>query len=177
MDEVRFSAQTTLRRSDYHKFLYIATFFRSKVVWPMLAAMALAGSLMVNLTAQPRGGTGAILGGWLLMFALCVIVVCMRVEGKNRQRVRTDRTRAFESTSTLRFYDDRLELETAEPPSTGILSYDRLYSLMESRDYFIFYLTANQATLLPKRDVADVAALRAFLQTAFAGRYRCLRFA
>ena len=56
--------------------------------------------------------------------------------------------------------------------SSGELRYDQIYQLLETHDYFIFYLTANQASLVRKKDVTDVAAFRTFLQEKFAGTYK-----
>ena len=48
MDEVRYTVNTTLEREDYRKFLYLATFCRSRAVVPMIAALALAGALVIG---------------------------------------------------------------------------------------------------------------------------------
>ena len=52
------------------------------------------------------------------------------------------------------------------------LKYEQFYALMESRDYFIFYLTANQASLIRKKDVDDLDAFREFIVQKFKGRYK-----
>ena len=61
-----------------------------------------------------------------------------------------------------------MENETLSQRGTKI----RTYALMESRDYFIFYLTANQASLIRKKDVDDLDAFREFIVQKFKGRYK-----
>jgi len=43
---------------------------------------------------------------------------------------------------------------------------------MESKDYFIFYLTANQASLVRKKDVDNLNAFKDFIVEKFKGRYK-----
>ena len=43
------------------------------------------------------------------MFALAVAVVVFKVE-RNAQRIKTDKTGAFDSINTLKFYEDRIVL-------------------------------------------------------------------
>ena len=47
---------------------------------------------------------------------------------------------------------------------------------MESKDYFIFYITVNQASLVRKKDMKDevVMEFRTFLKGVFGGKYRKL---
>ena len=56
--------------------------------------------------------------------------------------------------------------------SKGELKYDQFYSLVESKDYFIFYLTVNQASLLRKKDVENLSAFREFIVDKFEGKYK-----
>jgi hypothetical protein len=43
---------------------------------------------------------------------------------------------------------------------------------MESKDYFIFYLTVNQASLVRKRDVDNINVFREFIVEKFGSKYR-----
>ncbi|HHU78504.1 MAG TPA: YcxB family protein [Clostridiales bacterium] len=104
---------------------------------------------------------------WILLFALAVIVVILKIEKRNSQRIKTDKTGAFDSINTLKFFDDRIVMENKALKSTGELKYSQFYRLMESKDYFIFYITANQASLVRKKDVDDPDAFRKFIVEKF----------
>ena len=54
-------------------------------------------------------------------------------------------------------------MENKELKSTGELKYSQFYALMETKDYFIFYLTMNQASLIRKKDVDDLNTFKGFL--------------
>ena len=129
------------------------------------------GSLDVNFV----GGSSNLIKfiiSWVFLFALAIGAVLFKVEKKNAQRVKTDKTGAFDSINTLKFYEDRIVMENETLKSMGELKYELFYALMESRDYFIFYLTANQASLIRKKDVDDLDAFREFIVQKFKGRYK-----
>jgi hypothetical protein len=88
------------------------------------------------------------------------------------QRIKTDKTGTFDSVNTLEFYDDRMVAENKELKSTGQLKYDQFYALMESKDYFIFYLTLNQASLVRKKDIDDLDTFKEFIVEKFGDRYK-----
>lgn len=51
MEEPRFVVNTVMTGEDYRKFLYIATFKRNKLMLPLLGLIALAGSMIVSISA------------------------------------------------------------------------------------------------------------------------------
>ena len=58
--------------------------------------------------------------------------------------------------------------------STGELRYDQFFAVMESKDYFIFYLTINQASLIRKKDIDDPDAFREFIVGKFESKYKAI---
>ncbi|AUS98650.1 hypothetical protein CDQ84_18515 [Clostridium thermosuccinogenes] len=111
---------------------------------------------------------------WALLFALAIIAVLIKVERRNAQRIKTDKTGAFDIVNTLKFYDDRIVMENEALKSKGELRYDQFYAVMESKDYFIFYLTANQASLIRKKDVDNLNDFKEFIVGKFQGRYKSI---
>ncbi|HHX76742.1 MAG TPA: YcxB family protein [Firmicutes bacterium] len=111
---------------------------------------------------------------WALLFALAMAIVIIKIEMKYKQRIKTDKTGAFDSVNTLKFYEDRIVIENKALKSTGELKYDQFYALMESKDYFIFYLTINQASLVRKKDIDNPGAFREFIAGKFGSKYRGL---
>jgi hypothetical protein len=63
-------------------------------------------------------------------------------------------------------------MENKSLKSYGELKYEQFYTIIESKDYFIFYFTANQASLVRAKDVENLDEFRKFIIGVFADRYR-----
>lgn len=171
MDQANFIINTTMSKEDYRKFLYIATFRRNKVTIPLVGLISLLGSLIITLGNGDFSFIKLIIS-WILLFVLAIAVVLFKVERKNARRIKTDKTGSFDSINTLKFYEDRIVMENKELKSTGELKYSQFYTLIESKDYFIFYITANQAALVRKKDIDNHDAFRIFIVEKFSDRYK-----
>lgn len=171
MDKARFVINTSMSKEDYRKFLYIATFRRNKVILPMMALFALIGSIIINLDNGNFNYIKLVIN-WILLFALAIVVVIIKVERRNSNRIKTDKTGTFDSINTLKFYDDRMIMENETLKSTGELKYNQYFAVMESKDYFIFYFTVNQASLIRKKDIDNLNDFRDFILETFKGKYK-----
>lgn len=171
MGDIKFLIKTTMTKEDYKRFLYLATFKKNKAIFPVIGLIALAGSLIISLDSQPFNWVKFIIG-WALFFLLAIVIIVLKVEMKKAKRIKTDQTGTFDSINSLKFYDDRLVMENEELKSKGELSYSQFFCLMESKDYFIFYLTVNQASLVRKRDVDNINVFREFIVEKFGSKYR-----
>lgn len=170
-EEPIYLIKTTMEREDYRKFLYTATFLRNKLILPIIALISLVGSLLIS-AGEPWRSVLAVVLLWVVLFVLSLVAICLRVELRNKQRIKTDRTAVFGSTAILKFYPDCLVIEQPAFDSVGRADYQQFYELLESKDYYIFYLNANQATLIRKKDVADQLGFEKLLREKFAGRYK-----
>lgn len=173
MEEAKIIIDTTMSKEDYRKFLYIATFKRNKVIIPMLGLISLVGSMILSLDSGNLNLIKLIIS-WVLLFTLAIIVVLFKVERRNAQRIKTDKTGTFDSINTLKFYDDKIVMDNKALKSTGELKYNQFFALMESKDYFIFYLTINQASLVRKKDVDNLNAFREFVVEKFGSKYKSI---
>lgn len=173
MEQPKIIINTTMSKEDYRKFLYIATFRRNKFITPLLGLISLIASLIISFESGNLNFTKLIIS-WIVLFALAIAVVVFKVERRNAQRIKTDKTGAFDSINTLKFYDERIVIENKELKSTGELKYSQFYSLMESKDYYIFYLTVNQASLVRKKDVDNLSAFKEFLGEKFRNKYKSI---
>lgn len=171
MEEPKIVINTVLKKEDYRKFLYIATFRRNKTIIPMLGLIALLGSLIISFN-DVQFNLPKFVISWVLFFALTIIVVLIKVERKNAQRVKTDKTGTFDSVNTLKFYEDRIVMENEALKSTGELKYDQFFAVMESKDYFIFYFSVNQASLVRKIDIDDPSAFKKFIVEKFNSKFK-----
>lgn len=173
MEQPKIVINTTMSKEDYRKFLYIATFRRNKLIIPLLGLISLAASLLIGLESGNINFTKFIIS-WIALFILAIAVVVFKVERKNAQRIKTDKTGAFDSINTLKFYADRIVFENTELKSTGELKYSQFYALLESKDYFIFYLTVNQASLVRKKDLDNISEFKEFLVEKFGEKFKSI---
>jgi hypothetical protein len=171
MEEPVFIINTTMSKEDYRKFLYIATFKRNKFMIPFICLIALLGGIIISFQ-DGIFNLAQFLISWFLLFILAIGVVLFKVERKNSQRIKTDQTGTFDSINTLRFFQDRIVMENKSLKSYGELKYEQFYTIIESKDYFIFYFTANQASLVRAKDVENLDEFRKFIIGVFADRYR-----
>ena len=107
MEQPKIIINTTMTKKDYRKFLYIATFRRNKLIIPLLGLISLAAGLMISFENENIDFTKLIIS-WIALFALAIAVVVFKVERRNAQRIKTDKTGTFDSINTLKFYEDRM---------------------------------------------------------------------
>ena len=173
MEQPEIIINTTMSREDYRRFLYIAAFRRNKAIIPLLALISLAGSIFVSLEHGHVNVLKLIIS-WIGLLVLAMAVVVFKLELRYRQHIKTDKTGAFDSINTLKFYDDKIVIENKALKSTGEIKYSQFYALMESKDYDIFYLTINQASLLRKNDIDNFAAFKEFIIGKFGKKYKTI---
>lgn len=168
-----FTIETKLEPRDYRNFLYTATFRQKPYVLCLLVGIALAGAYLVQ-KANDWDSLASFLGLWVFFVAVSVASLCMRVERANKQRVQTDSSGFFYNPQQLRFYADRVEIDNPAIQSSATLLYSQFYQVVESHDFFLFYLNQNQVSLVRKQDVPSHDAFRAFLTQTFPGKFRKL---
>lgn len=158
-----------MSKEDYRRFLYIATFKRNKLIIPLIGLISFVGSLIISFD---NFSFMRLIISWILFFAFAIVVILFKVERKNAQRIKTDKTGTFDSVNTLKFYDDKIVMENKSLKSTGELKYNQFFAVMETKDYFIFYLTVNQASLIRKKDVDNPDEFREFICEKFRSKYK-----
>ena len=171
VEEPKFYIETTMAKEDYKKFLYIATFRRNKVLIPLLIFMSIIGSMVIGFDTDGFSWVRFILS-FLVLTPLAFVIIIFQIERKNAKRIKTDQTGSFDSINKLTFYEDKMMLQNEAFKSTGEVQYVQFYGVRESKDYFIFYLTVNQAALIRKIDVKDVSGFRSFLMDKLKERYK-----
>lgn len=173
MEEPKIIINTTMSKEDYKEFLYIATFRRNKFTIPVLLLMAFIGGLIIGYNEGYFSVIRFIIS-WILLFMFSILLILFQIQRKNAKRVKTDKTGAFDSVNTLKFYNDKIVMENQSLKSTGELHYSKFFFLLESKDYFIFYFTANQASLIRKKDIYDLKEFREFIIDKFKGKYKLI---
>ncbi len=176
MGSLKFTITTKMEKDDLKKFMYMATFFRKKATIPMLVTVSLLGSLWVNFAWGNITTLGFFIAT-IIMLIFVVGVICFKIERRVKQRIKTDNTGTLGSESVLRFYEDHMEMESETFRSHSELRYEQLYELMETNDFYMFYISANQAYMVRKKDVKadECAAFNEFMQGVFGAKYKRLR--
>lgn len=165
-----FTITTTMESDDYRKFLYLATFRKKPFTIPMILAVAAIGALLATQT-NPADDIIRFLLIWMFMLALTVAIICFKVEYKHRQRIKTDKTGAFGTSQTIKFYEDYLRSTNQSVESKNKMRYDQFYKIIETKNYFILYYNANMASLIRKKDMTCEKELRGFLKNKFSKNY------
>ncbi len=173
MEEPKITVNTSMSKRDYEKFLFIATFRKNKFTIPILILMALIGGLFIGYD-EGYFSIVRFFISWILMFIFTIVVLMFKIKRKNAQRVKTDKTGTFDSINTLKFYEDRIVMENRSIRSRGELRYDQFHALMESKEFFIFYFTANQASLIKKEDLKNIDEFKNFIYEKFRENYKAI---
>lgn len=171
MDSPTFTIETTMEPQDYRTFLFIATFLRNPLTIPIIAGIACLGACLFAWSNNSFAVV-PILSMWIFMFVIAIGVICFKVERKNKQRIRTDKTGTFGSKSILKFFDDRIVMETPSLQGTCTLYYNQFFQLLENKDYLIFYLNKNQAFLIRKKDLSNPNEFLPFITKKFENKYK-----
>ncbi len=174
METPLFQVSTHMERKDYRKFLYIATFFQNPLVIPLILVMCGVGAVLASRQLG-RSDLFYIVALWAAITALVFSAVCFNVEGKNRRRVTAaQQVGALDRRLEMSFSETEFLLENPAREASRTLSYEEFHLLMETKDYFIFFLTKHQVTLLCKRDLKEEErdSFSAFIRRKFGKRYR-----
>lgn len=159
---MEYKIQTQMNEQDYNSFLKFHMFRKGKVVWiytGILSIVAAAACTYVTkvLTVQ------FFLFCWALMIGTILITLKIKIHLLIKKRLKTDRANLIRSEVIFYFRDCDFVMENQGIESTATLSYDKIYQLVETKDFYALYLNVNQATLIAKRYVDNPEEFRAFL--------------
>lgn len=154
MDETKalFAIETKMEPKDYRKFLYIATFFRKKMILPMI--FLFSGAMAYLLSISEKGfSISAFIVFWIVLLAVGVASTSFQIERKNKLRIKTDQSGTFGALNRLVFFDNEIEVSSEALKSSSVIQYNQIYQVLESKEYFIVYFNANQAAIIRKIDI------------------------
>ena len=173
MTEPIFTIQTSMNHRDYKNFLYISTFCKNKLIIPLIFLLSLSVSILLNLTYTYFSAADTA-GMCLIFFAVSMVTIILKIEFKTKKRIKTDKIGDFNANTILNFYEDYLQMQTnsSRSESTASIEYNKFYMVVESQNYFFFYINASQAFLLGKRDIGDSKLFKAFITRKFDKSYQ-----
>ncbi len=172
MKEPKYLIETTFTKEAYKKFLYAATLKKNKLMWLYIVLISVIGALIIGYNGLDLDIQRFVISG-LSFFILIILVLIIKIEVKYSQRMKSDNTGSFGSVTTLKFYDNKVFEENEFLKSSGEIKYNQFYTLVETKDLFVFYITANQASLISKSDITtNYDEFRAFIIAKFKGKYK-----
>lgn len=150
--DLRLIVKTTVEKDDYRIFLYKSTFFKNKSSIPFIL---LVSGVMAVILSRLNQVYSLIyfLGAWLFLTLVMFSTIIYKIEKKFRQRIKSDKTGAFDSFETLEFYDDFVIIKS--PRFDGLLTirYEQMYKVIEQKDYFLTYFNESQSSIIRKKDM------------------------
>ncbi|NMB08653.1 MAG: YcxB family protein [Tissierellia bacterium] len=172
-DNKLFTVKTSMEKEDYRKFLYTATFLRSKIIIPFILIIAALAAAFLAYGENQFSKTKFVIM-WIVLAGMAFLTIIFKVERKNNQRIKTDKTGVFNSEETLDFYKDFLIIKSSVFEGESKINYSQLYQVLESKDYFINYFNVNQASLIRKKDIdaETIEKLRILYQEKMGEKYR-----
>ena len=172
-DNKLFTVKTSMEKEDYRKFLYTATFLRSKIIIPFIFIIS---GIVAAFLAYGQGQFNKIefIIMWIVLVIVAFLTIIFKVERKNKQRIKTDKTGVFNSEEILDFYEDFLIIKSTVFEGESKIKYNQFYQVLESKDYFLNYFNMNQASLIRKKDMdaETTKKLRRLYQEKMGEKYR-----
>lgn len=172
--ETVFKVETKIESTDYRKFLYISMFKKNKFAIPIVLLISLIFGVMSSHNYEGRFVTSSMMLHFILVFGITMGVLLLKVERIKNKRIKTDKTGFFGEITVLEFYKDRLKISAPYIEASNKMEYNKFYQVLESHNYFMFYINSNMAHILRKKDLKDIDinAFRDFLQEKFEGNLK-----
>lgn len=168
-----FTVKTIIEKEDYHRFLYISTILKSKAM--ILFFVFLTAFLSVPIAySENQFYLNDFLTFWIILMIVAISVTTFKIEMRFKQRIKTDKTGVFGSKEILDFYKDFLIVKSEVFEGEMKVRYDQFYKVFESKDYFINYFNANQASIIRKKDMESevINSLRALYEKNLTNKYK-----
>ena len=105
-DKKLFIVKTYIDKKDYHKFLYIATFFRRKFMIPILLVVSAIMGYFVAINKEVFSWREFFIY-WILLLLITLFAIVVKIETRNREKRKEDKKSGiFSACETLEFFDD-----------------------------------------------------------------------
>lgn len=168
-----YKVETIMEKEDYKSFLFTTMFKRNKGTLKFIAFMAVIGSVLLCFT-KIGFGVKTFIASWVVLFMALYVLAWIRMEYRYRRTVEQSKSALFGSVTTITFYEDMLNMASDLTYRTSDLLYSDFFRILEMKNYFVFYYTKAEATIVRKKDFADVdlKEFREFIKTKFEGKYQ-----
>lgn len=169
-----FSVKTSIDKKDYHKFLYIATFLRRKLMIPMIIIVSAIMAGVVAFNKEVFQFTEFFIY-WAILLGITLFAIVVKVETRNREKIKADKINgSLKAHETLEFYDDFVVIKSTAFKSKSKLKYYKFHEIIETKNYFIIYFNRQQASIIRKVDLDNetIENLKKLFIEKLKGKYR-----
>lgn len=179
-EEVKFLIKTKLKEKDFKKFLYLATYFRKKITLPLMYTLSLIGSLGITYLDASSQEEFSIITAFVLsivIFVLAIVMMNFKIARANKMRIKTDKIGTFDYECKLCFYDEYITFEMEETKAYSQIKYEQFFEVIESKDFYMFFVTSNQASIISKKDIdeKDLDKFSEFIKSKFKNNYKLMK--
>lgn len=173
-DKKLISVKTSIDKKDYHKFLYIATFLRRKLMIPMIILVSVIMAGVVAFNKEVFKFTDFFIY-WAILLGITFFAIVIKVETRNREKIKADKINgSLKAQETLEFYDDFVVIKSTAFKSKSKLKYSKFHDVIETKNYFIIYFNRQQASIIRKADLDNeiIGDLENLFIEKLKGKYR-----
>lgn len=170
-----FSLDSIMGKRDLRKMVYIATFFKN---WYSIPGVIL-GCFMINFAMgklKHIDNWAIMMGSFFVLLIVAFLLIVLRIEMRNKNRIKYDGALIINRPLRLNFYEDRIEATTGKQDQTASLTYESFYKLMETKDYYLFFHNESQISLLRKSEIDDEDSFKSFILKKFPSKFKQLKF-
>jgi hypothetical protein len=164
---------TSMDKEDYRKFSYLTIFRKKSQTALLIIAIAVGGAVLFTMM---EGGFSVpkflIIG--LILIPTELAAIFLTVEYKAYKRMSLIRVGLESARQHITFYDNYLTAEDAKGHSK--IKYEKLYQVLETKDYYFIYAGESSASMVRKMDIheEDRAGFNQFLKAKMGTRYKSL---
>lgn len=166
-------------KSDYKKYLTLATFRGKKSTLPLLILIPLALSIFIPLALSNISGNSnnifslkGILFLYIPFLIISFAIVLIKLTVTNLKMKLVDTTNVFDTYNTFSFFEDEVVVENDNVEGKSPIKYSSFYKVLESEDYFILYFSDLIVSIIRKKDIDKEEELSKFIQRKLGKKYR-----
>lgn len=148
----KYKITTTMEREDYRNFLYLITFKRNTSVWLLILFLTIILSISISLITGGIKPLNLLIIAFF-MFLVILSALCLRLESKVKKKYGKSNAKLLKKDQTLSLSEQGIEATNRSKEGTTSSSYENIYEIWETKDYFFFYFTKDLCSLIRKKDI------------------------
>jgi len=164
---------TSMDKDDYRKFSYLTIFRKKSQTALLIVAMAIGGGILFTMME----GSLSLLRFLIITLILIpteLAAIFLRVEYKAYKKMSIIRAGLESARQHIIFYENYLT--AVDSKNQNKVKYDKLYQVLETKDYYFIYSSAGSASMVRKIDIHedDRDGFRQFIKAKMGTRYSSL---
>lgn len=172
---VLFEITTQMDKDDYRKFSYLTIFKRRYYTIFLIVLLAAVGALFAIFSiGQGSFDLIKFLLIWLGLIITEFAAIFLRVEYQSMKKMSMASVGLINRKQNLFFYENYLTAGNEKGKESHKIKYDKLFQILESKDYYLIYSNSSSASLIRKIDIhrSYQVDFQKFLQAKLGNRYQ-----